>query len=111
MNRCRETAGILFKHRCDAPAIGQCAQCQKPVCQTHARPWGQSLVCVSCLRQQVQPTGHRGSYAHLRDDPYFFWYFREDGWLGDPYGADDYALFDRGEHEFGTGVTDPWTGS
>jgi hypothetical protein len=111
MSRCRETAGILFKHRCQAAPVGYCAQCCRPVCQTHGKPHGYGVICVSCLRQQVSNPYHRGTYGHLQDDPYFFWYFREDSWFTDPYGAEDYALFDGGESGFGEDVSDDWYGS
>jgi hypothetical protein len=111
VSRCRETAGILFKHRCNAPIIGNCVQCQKPVCATHGKPHGYGVICVSCLRNEVADPYKRGSYAYLRDDPYFFWYYREDSWFSDPYGAEDYALFDAAESDFGADVGDDWAGS
>jgi hypothetical protein len=69
------------------------------------------MVCVSCLRQQMRQPAQRASYAHLRDDPYFFWYFHDDSWLADPYGSDDYALFESDTQELGTDVADSWSGS
>jgi hypothetical protein len=49
--------------------------------------------------------------AHLRDDPYFFWYYSGDNWFHDPYGADDYALFDSDDSSFGQDVELEWHGS
>lgn len=49
--------------------------------------------------------------AHLRDDPYFFWYYAGDAWFDDPYGAEDYALFDAEEGDFGRDVDHEWHGS
>lgn len=48
---------------------------------------------------------------HLRDDPYFFWYFAGADWYADPYGAEDYALFDKGGGSFGGHVDREWQGS
>lgn len=112
MSRCRETAGILFKHSCHAAAVAECASCRKPVCATHHRRFPYGALCVSCLRTQLKNPAMRGSYAHLRDDPFFYWYYRPAGWLSDPYGEDDYALFDADDDaDFGAGVESHWEGS
>ena len=68
--------------------------CQKPVCSRHARWQGHNIVCVTCLRSELKNPYRKHSYAYLRDDPYFFWYFREGSFLNDPYGDEDYALFE-----------------
>ena len=112
MSRCRETAGVLFKHMCRADAVTTCSACQKPVCALHSRRHGYGTVCVSCLRTQMKNPNARGSYAHLRDDPYFFWYYNDYGWFDDPYGAEDYALFDAGRDMAGFAEgTQDWGGS
>jgi hypothetical protein len=49
--------------------------------------------------------------AFLRDDPYFFWYFTDTDWFLDPYGAEDYALFDSSDVGFGQGADAEWRGS
>ena len=113
MNRCRETAGILFKRKFSAPAMGSCSQCQKPICQNHGRNYWQSVACVTCLREMIkQQPQQRQSQAHLRDDPYFYWYYVDDVWIDEPYGADDYALFDDyHDDHFGSDVHDGWEGT
>ena len=111
MKRCRELAGILFKHECRAPATLQCVRCHKPVCNQHARGQGYGFTCVTCLREAMQNPAQRSNLAHLRDDPYFFWYFQGANWYADPYGADDYALFDTSASEFGHGTESEWHGS
>lgn len=99
MSRCRETAGVLFKHPCKENAISQCARCHKPICARHTLgPSGQPT-CVDCLRKELRDRGHRGSYAYLRDAPYFYWYHSHHDWYDDPYYADDYDLFDAGQHD------------
>ena len=110
MSRCRETAGVLFKHECAADAIAACATCGKPICGLHARPWGQGSACVTCLRAQLKDPQARGTFAHLRDDPYFYWYYNDLG-FADPYGPDDFALFDAGAGALGGDVPDDWSGS
>jgi hypothetical protein len=111
MSGCREVAGILFKHECGAPAVAQCARCGKPVCATHCRPDGYAPSCVGCLRAAMRSPAGRSTLAHLRDDPYFFWYHAGSDWFEDPYGADDYALFDSGGSDFGQGAETEWHGS
>ena len=111
MSRCRETAGILFKHRCSEPVFGPCQSCGKPVCRKHSRPSGYGVVCVSCMRSQVQQTDRRENLLYLRDDPYFFWYFHNSAIDEEVYGVSDFGLFDAGEHDFGSDVTDNWGGS
>ena len=49
--------------------------------------------------------------AHLRDDPYFFWYYTGEHWFTDPYGAEDYSLFDGNHGNFGRDVEREWHGS
>jgi uncharacterized membrane protein YgcG len=119
LSRCREVAGVLFKHPCRAEAVTACAACRKPVCGLHSRQVGQQTYCVTCLRNQLRDPRTRGSYAYLRDDPFFYWYYNDDTWFDDPYGADDYALFDGGPDTFqggggdfgGGGASDDWGGS
>jgi hypothetical protein len=113
-NRCREEAGMLFKKKCHELATHACSQCKKPVCGTHCRAYWQTVVCVTCLRQLIkQQPQQRASYAHLHDDPYFYWYFYDDAWMGGPYDADDYALFDdhQGPDDFGADSPGGWQGT
>lgn len=109
MSRCRETAGILFKKRCQFPATGTCATCQKPVCRVHVRSLSDAEVCITCARTTMDDPTKRRSYAHMRDDPYFYWYYHSDA--VDPYSDGDYALFDEGGAEFGAAVDDQWEGT
>jgi arylsulfatase A-like enzyme len=111
MSGCREVAGVLFKHECGAPVVAQCARCGKPICAEHCRPEGYAAVCVGCLRLAMRNPAGRSTLAYLRDDPYFFWYHTGSDWFDDPYGADDFALFDSGESDFGQGVETEWHGS
>jgi hypothetical protein len=112
MSRCAETSGILFKHACAAEAQGQCVNCSRPICVQHGRAFERGMVCVTCVRAQVRDPSRRGSFAHLRDDPYFYWYLGSPSRMHHHYDENDYALFDhrRGE-DFGSGVEDQWTGS
>ena len=110
MNRCRETAGILFKKRCDLPATQNCTSCNKPICRVHVRILGPSDVCISCARSSIESDPGRGrSWGHLQDDPYFFWYYESD--MDDPYTGADYALFDAGQEALGAAVEDQWEGT
>ncbi|MEZ4442654.1 MAG: hypothetical protein R3B72_26405 [Polyangiaceae bacterium] len=112
MTRCRETAGILFSRRCDRPAIGECTRCKKPICDHHGRRYWQSVACVACLRTLIkQQPQERQSQAHLRDDPYFYWYYVDDGWDSEPYDGDDFALFQDAGPDFGSDVQDGWQGT
>lgn len=112
MSKCREVAGLLFKHECSASAVAQCVRCHKPICKDHARGQGYGLTCVGCLRTAAQQPAQRASMAHLRDDPYFFWYYVGTDWYSDPYGAEDYSLFDKaGGGKFGGHVDREWQGS
>ncbi|MBX3183332.1 MAG: hypothetical protein KIT72_03805 [Polyangiaceae bacterium] len=107
--RCRETAGVLFQHRCEEPPSAECTICRRPICQRHQR-WDQhSVTCVSCLRGVFKDPYKRHSYAHLNDDPYFFWYFHSRS--PDPYGSDDYALFDYRGSSLDGPTDDNWAGS
>lgn len=63
------------------------------------------------MREGFKDPYKRHSYAHLRDDPYFFWYFRDGSWMKDPYGDEDYSLFDAGDADFGGDAPDDWAGS
>ena len=111
MSKCREVAGILFKHQCSEPAVAQCTRCRKPVCRTHHRGTGYSLLCISCAREAVKDPAQRNNMAYLQDDPYFFWYYSGSRWYNDPYGAEDYALFDSNDADFGQGAESDWYGS
>lgn len=111
MQRCREIAGILFKHECSAAAVAECSTCRKPICGTHCRSLGQGAACIGCMRQVLQNPASRGSLAYLRDDPFFFWYYGGEEWLGDPYGVDDFALFDSNDGDFAQGAEPDWRGS
>lgn len=111
MSRCREIAGVLFKHECAAEAVAACATCSKPICGLHGRQQGAGMLCVSCLRERLKDPQTRGTFAYLRDDPYFYWYYNDVDWFADPYGADDFALFDEGAGAIGGDVPDDWSGS
>ncbi len=112
MSRCREDAGILFQRKCNQPAVGQCGQCNKPICQTHGRNYWQSVACVSCLREMIkkQPQ-QRQSQAHLRDDPYFHWYFVDDQWMHESYSDHDYGLFDDHDGDLAPDHGGGWEGT
>lgn len=114
MSRCRETAGVLFKKQCHFPSTQKCGACNKPICRMHVRQFSEREVCIACARTELQrEPSSRGSYSHLRDDPYFYWYYSDSSWFHDPYGEEDYALFDTGveEGDFAAGVEDQWEGT
>lgn len=109
--RCREQAGLLFKHRCQEPASGQCSMCHKPICQLHQRPQAYNVLCIGCTRNQFRANPYaKTSMGHLRDDPYFYWYFHSSS-FHDPYGDDDYSLFDTDKGDIPDGPDDAWAGS
>lgn len=95
MSRCKETSGILFNHPCKDAATAKCTQCHRPVCERHVRRDAGRPECVSCLRNTMRDRNARGSRAFLRDDPYFYWYFHDDGWFDDPYSEQDFGVFDE----------------
>jgi hypothetical protein len=107
--RCRETAGLLFPRACHEAAAVQCAKCARPVCAAHVRPAGGTQLCVSCVREGIRDQQHRGSFAHLANDPYFFWYFTSPH-TGDFTGS-DYALFGDAGGDFDEGFERDWSGS
>lgn len=109
MSRCRETAGILFKKRCQFPSTQACAQCQKPICRVHVRLLGGAETCISCARTRLEDPKQRRSMAHLQEDPYFYWYYASD--LNDPYDESDYSLFEGESADFGAAVDDQWEGT
>lgn len=111
MSRCREDAGVLFKHACKETADSRCARCQKPVCLRHRREIGDDDVCVTCLRQEVDAQTNRGGIAWLRDDPYFYWYQSSYHWHRSPYTRDDYALFDDANQPHDADLDAGWEGS
>lgn len=112
MTQCRETSGILFRQPCSAEAVAACFNCQRPVCGRHARQVPQGFACVTCMRSELEHPDRRGSYAHLRDDPYFYWYYTRSPWHSHPYDQDDFALFDRSRSGPLDNVTeDDWAGS
>ncbi|MFN0055470.1 MAG: hypothetical protein ACKV0T_25265 [Planctomycetales bacterium] len=47
---CHETSGFLFSHRCDRFAVQACDRCSKPLCQDHAHPLEEGMVCTTCVR-------------------------------------------------------------
>jgi hypothetical protein len=70
------------------------------------------MVCVGCLRELLKNPEQRAGYAHLRDDPYFYWYLHDDAYGPDPYGPEDFALFeDQRQGDFGDHVDDGWAGT
>lgn len=110
MNRCRETAGVLFHKRCHYEATQACQSCNKPICRAHVRRFEAMEVCVTCARQWLSNPQYRNSQQHLRDDPYFYWYYHSS--YHDPYGAEDYALFDQVEGNMSYGdVESQWEGT
>lgn len=110
--RCREVAGILFKKRCKLVATQACSQCQKPTCHLHIRVFGGSPLCISCGRAHAAEPGNRQSMGHLRDDPYFYWYYESGHWFHDDYAASDYDVFsDHDGGDFGADVDDNWQGT
>jgi hypothetical protein len=109
MSRCRETAGILFKKRCQFPSTQACSKCNKPICRVHVRALSQGEVCIACARTMMDDPNGRRSYAHMRDDPYFYWYFHSG--YDEPYSDSDYALFDDAGGDFGAAVDDQWEGT
>ena len=113
MSRCKEKAGLLFPRPCEAAARAACARCHKPVCATHLRQAQGQPTCVGCVRADLRERQHRGSYAHLRDDPYFFWYFDQEQWFGESFTAEDYALFDGGAQavDLDADLQSDWEGS
>jgi hypothetical protein len=112
MTRCREMAGILFKRKCEQQSVAQCAQCHKPVCNQHVKQSAAGPSCVTCVRNQLQDRSKRGNYSHLRDDPYFYWYFYDD-FDNDPYDAGDYSVFDSGSSssDYDGSFDNSWEGS
>jgi hypothetical protein len=112
MSRCRENAGVLFKHPCKEPMVAQCTRCNKPICERHKKGKPGEPTCVDCLRQELRDRGHRGSYAYLHDDPYFYWYYSDHRWYDDPYYSDDYDLFDASRHDaYADDMDNNWEGS
>lgn len=93
-----------------------CVRCGRGVCATHARATGGGITCVDCLRQVLSDRQQRGGFAHLRDDPHFFWYFDGADWF-EAYDDYDYALFDRetagaeGGDDAALLGEEPWEGS
>lgn len=108
---CRELAGVLFKHACPEAGDARCDRCDKPVCARHRRELSGQLVCISCLRRDVEAREDRGSIAWLRDDPYFYWYSSPFPADPEPYTREDYALFDEREAPDERGDDDGWEGS
>jgi hypothetical protein len=86
---------VLFDHACGNPPAVACASCNRPVCSVHVRATSRGATCVDCLRQVLRDRQQRGYFAHLADDPYFFWYFDGADWF-EAYDQYDYALFDPG---------------
>lgn len=67
-----------------------------PVCTVHGRASGNGVACIACLRRTLRDPRQRASFANLRDDPYFYWYFEGGEW-SEEYDRYDYALFDTGQ--------------
>lgn len=111
MSRCREEAGVLFKHSCKETGDATCARCRKPVCLRHRREIDDSVVCVTCLRHEMEERTDRGSVAWLRDDPYFYWYGSSYHWHSSPYTRRDYALFDDANQPYDADMDAGWEGS
>lgn len=97
MAKCQETAGLLFPTNCDQEATRRCTQCQKWVCDDHSRRLDSGDYCIRCVREfaKDRQLRHKPSMSHLRDDPYFYWYYWGSEVFGDDYRAEDYAIFDR----------------
>ncbi len=107
---CKETSGILFERKCKQPAEAKCKNCKKAICVAHMRTitdQGQPYqLCIGCTRAHLKNRQRRGSYAHLRDDPYMYWYNEDYYWDDDPYDADDFDLFDRADESVSTAYTE-----
>lgn len=97
MQKCQETAGLLFPTECAQAATHQCQNCQRWVCDRHFRAIELAMYCVRCVRDMAKDPSmrHQSSMAHLRDDPHFYWYYWGSEVFGDNYRAEDYAIFDR----------------
>ncbi len=108
---CNETAGFLFAHRCGNPAMNQCVQCQKPICERHTfvNPSDQAeLFCTSCgkkfVQQQTQNAppgqGNNGTSGPFYDygySPYFYTgYYYNDY----PYGGYHRTGHSTSPHDF-----------
>jgi hypothetical protein len=96
MERCQETSGFLFNHRCGRPGAVTCATCQRLVCAQHARTVSQGRsLCVTCLRREPGSTTADSTW---NDDPYFYSSRYHGTSPGDPSTSDpmDYTEGDQG---------------
>jgi hypothetical protein len=94
VSQCQENAGILFNHACKNQATAQCAWCRKMVCSVHVRVFQTGTACVNCVRHVLKDRNQRSGYVHLREDPYFYWYFDGSDWE-DGYNDYDYDIFSK----------------
>ncbi|MCA9654629.1 MAG: hypothetical protein H6712_10045 [Myxococcales bacterium] len=115
-DRCREVAGILFKRKCQLVATQTCSQCNKPTCHLHIRVLGGKPLCIACAREKTHELAgskdSRGSLGHLRDDPYFYWYYESGRWFDDGYETADFDVFSEDDgSDLGADVDDHWEGT
>ncbi len=103
MATCRHRVGLLSLKDCGEPAVSQCTNCNRPVCQKHRKmvtgEGKDDVVCVECSLEQVSEKTalsedmdreyHRRSfYRNTGYRPYYYGHYRS-------YGSDDYRSFDR----------------
>ncbi len=66
---CEETSGFLFSHPCDRPAVGNCFECGRAVCQAHTASQYDGVLCTSCAKQHYREEKRRYFDKH---DPYYY---------------------------------------
>jgi hypothetical protein len=107
---------MLFMQACKNTALGRCERCNKPVCADHRRIASDGEeVCISCAREALKSEKERFSFAFLRDDPFFYWYFET---TSDEvaFTQEDFDLFAEVSGQAIEGVAemfdgDPWQGT
>ena len=109
--RCCETQGLLFKRRCTSAATSHCSACNKPICSEHGRSANEQQLCIGCTRERIRgDASQSASLSHLRDDPYFYWYYSND--MADPgFDDSDFALFNTTGSPLDNQVADRWEGT
>jgi hypothetical protein len=80
MTPCGVTTGFFVLRRCGNPAVTGCAQCRRPLCQTHVADGGLCPECAAARGFRTHPAAgaayHRrtfyGHTSHIYHDSSFY---------------------------------------
>lgn len=102
LGQCQETAGFLFSHHCEDPAVATCEECGKAVCSDHAATTytdstHETVLCTTCAKKRQRSDTDSVRYEN---DPYYYSIYYYDDYYYDEhdFNESDEAVL-TGGHE------------